>query len=46
MIEKIKYYLAREDKRKKIANAGYERTSKDHTYEKRFREIFKIAKVI
>ena len=46
MIEKIKYYLAHEDKRKKIANAGHKRTLKDHTYEERFREIFKIVKII
>ncbi len=42
MIEKIKYYSAYENEREKIANAGYERTLKDHTYEKRFNEIFKI----
>ncbi len=42
MIEKIKYYLVHENEREKIANAGYERTLKDHTYEKRFNEIFKI----
>ncbi len=39
--EMVKYYLEHEDERKNIARAGYERTVKEHTYEKRFREIFK-----
>ncbi|HUX35675.1 MAG TPA: glycosyltransferase [Candidatus Paceibacterota bacterium] len=39
--ELVKYYLEHEEERKKIARAGYERTIKDHTYEKRFLEIFK-----
>jgi len=42
LIEKIKYYLSHDDERKKITKACYERTLRDHTYEKRFREIFKI----
>lgn len=40
LIEKARYYLAHEDERRIIANAGYERTMRDHTYEKRFIEIF------
>ena len=40
MIEKIKYYLTHEDERKTIAKAGYERTIRDHTYQRRFRDIF------
>jgi spore maturation protein CgeB len=40
--EKIEYYLKNEDEREKIAEAGYERTIRDHTYEKRFNDIFKI----
>lgn len=39
--EKCKYYLEHEEERKKIAQAGYERTVKEHTYEKRFKEIFR-----
>lgn len=42
LIKKIKYYLAHEEEREKIAAAGYNRTIKEHTYEKRFEEIFKI----
>lgn len=42
--DKIKYYLKHEDKRKKIALAGYRRAQKDHTYKKRFRNILKRVK--
>lgn len=41
LIAKIKYYLAHEDERIAIAKAGYERTLRDHTYEKRFNELFR-----
>lgn len=41
LIDKIKYYLKNDEARKTIAGAGYERTLRDHTYEKRFNEIFK-----
>lgn len=40
MIDKIRYYLAHEEERIGIAEAGYQRTMRDHTYEKRFQEIF------
>jgi spore maturation protein CgeB len=42
LIQKVRYYLGHDDERRRIAKAGYERTIKDHTYEKRFREIFSI----
>ncbi|MFH1867218.1 MAG: glycosyltransferase [Patescibacteria group bacterium] len=41
LIQKIKYYLHHNDERQAVARAGYERTIKDHTYERRFRAIFK-----
>lgn len=41
LVDKVKFYLAHDDERKKIAKAGYERFLKDHTYEKRFAGIFK-----
>lgn len=40
IIEKIKYYLEHDEEREAIAQAGYERTLQDHTYEKRFNDIF------
>ncbi|MBM3886595.1 glycosyltransferase [Candidatus Dependentiae bacterium] len=42
LIEKARYYLAHEDERVAIAKAGYERTIREHTYEKRFQELFRI----
>jgi spore maturation protein CgeB len=41
LVEKVKYYLAHDDERKKVAKAAYDRTIKDHTYKSRFAEIFK-----
>ena len=41
--EKIKYYLKNEEEREKIAKKGYERVLREHTYGKRFLEIFKFA---
>jgi len=40
LIEKVRYYLKHEDERAAIAQAGYERTKRDHTYPRRFSEIF------
>ncbi len=40
LIKKIKEYLPQDDLRERIAEAGYTRTLRDHTYEKRFRQIF------
>lgn len=46
LIEKCHYYLEHEEKRIAIAKAGYERTIKDHTYEQRFKEIFKALELM
>ena len=40
LINKIRYYLEHQEERESIAQAGYQRTLRDHTYEKRFNEIF------
>ena len=40
LVDKIKYYLSHEDERMAMAQAGYERTLRDHTYGARFGEIF------
>ncbi len=40
LIERIGYYLKHDKERELIAQAGYERTLRNHTYEKRFNEIF------
>jgi spore maturation protein CgeB len=42
MIDKIKYYLPEEEKRKKIAEAGRQRVFKEHTYEVRLKEMLSI----
>lgn len=41
LVKKIRYYLEHNDEREKIALAGYKRTLQEHTYERRFQEIFK-----
>ena len=44
-LSKIRYYLKHEDKREKIAQAGYRRARKDHTYMKRFKRILDLIKL-
>ena len=39
--QKIKYYLSHEEERRKIAQAGYERAIKDHTWMKRIDYVIK-----
>jgi spore maturation protein CgeB len=41
LVYKIRYYLKHNEEREKIADAGYKRTLREHTYEKRFEDIFK-----
>lgn len=40
LIEKIKFYLAHSDIRENIAASGLRRTLSDHTYAKRFQNVF------
>jgi spore maturation protein CgeB len=40
MLEKIRFYLGNENERNSIAQAGYERAIHEHTYEKRFNDLF------
>jgi spore maturation protein CgeB len=40
LVETIKHYLSHEEERAAVAQAGYERTLRDHTYTQRFAEIF------
>lgn len=42
LIEKARHYLSHEQERERIAEAGYQRTLRDHTYEHRFNDIFSI----
>lgn len=40
LIEKIRYYLSHEEERAAIAQAGHQRTLQEHTYARRFNDIF------
>ena len=40
LVDKIRYYQTHEDERRTIAQAGYQRTLREHTYEKRFNDLF------
>ena len=44
LVEKIAYYSTHADQRRSIAEAAYRRTLRDHTWERRFEEIFKAAR--
>ncbi|MFQ5681796.1 MAG: glycosyltransferase [Candidatus Binatia bacterium] len=44
LAKKIDYYLQHDKERETIAQAGYERVLRDHTYEKRFEQIFSIIR--
>lgn len=43
LAEKVGYYLSHDEERARVAKAAYQRTIEEHTYEKRFREIFSRA---
>ena len=44
--DKIKYYLSNDKEREDIRLAGYQRAIRDHTYEKRFLEIFQTMRLL
>lgn len=46
LIEKIQYYLDHEPERASIAQAGQQRAIKDHSWEKRFNDLFSELDVI
>ena len=46
LIEKIKHYLGQEEERAAIAQAGYQKTLQEHTYTRRFHEIFETIGLI
>jgi spore maturation protein CgeB len=41
LVDKIRYYLQHEKERREIAEAGYRRILKEHTYVHRFAQLFK-----
>ena len=43
-VEKVRWYLSHEDERERIAQAGRERALTDHTWEKRFKELFDVLR--
>jgi len=45
LVDKIEYYLKQNNERETIARAAYERTIKEHTWEKRLDDIFKKIEV-
>jgi spore maturation protein CgeB len=40
LVDKIKYYLSHPVERQAIADAGYQRTLAEHTYDRRFKQVF------
>ena len=40
VVDQLRFYLDHENERQRIAQAGYARTLAEHTYEKRFNDIF------
>ncbi len=44
LVSKIQYYLRHDDERRRIAQAGYERTLAEHAMEHRFQALFEAVK--
>jgi len=44
MIDLVRYYLARDELRRQIADSGGKRVSKDHSYEVRMRQLIEMIK--
>jgi len=45
LAEKVKYYLSHPEERERIRQAGYARALKEHTWEHRFQELFRLIGV-
>jgi spore maturation protein CgeB len=43
LVDRCRYFLAHETERRAIADAGFGRTLREHTYERRFTELFRAA---
>lgn len=44
-IDKVRWYLSHEDERERVAQAGRARALADHTWEKRFRDLFDFLEI-
>jgi spore maturation protein CgeB len=40
MVESVRYFLSHEQEREQIRRAGYERAMRDHSYVRRFEDLF------
>src|SRR5437879_4770888 len=45
LIEKVRYYLSRDEERKKISERASQRAHREHTYEHRLRTMLQTAKL-
>lgn len=45
LIDKIRYYLTHDSERETIRSAGHLRALRDHTFEKRFEDIFRLMRL-